>query len=193
MTEPLNHPQQLWQSQPIDNAKISAAAISRRAGKFERRIRRRNLREYVSSFVAIVMFGYFFAKDTAILSRVAYILFIAGLGWVVVQLHRKGAPRSMPAAAGGSTSLQFFRAELERQRDAVRTVWSWYLAPLVPGFVFLTLAVMLSSPSSARMVRITLADGTVAALFFFVWKLNQRAARCLQRTIDELDAAEDSQ
>ncbi|HVI78492.1 MAG TPA: hypothetical protein VM715_10085 [Candidatus Acidoferrum sp.] len=33
-------------------------------------------------------------------------------------------------------------------------------------------------------------DILVAALFFAVWKMNERAARCLQRKIDELHAAE---
>jgi len=37
-----------------------------------------------------------------------------------------------------------------------------------------------------------LLDGIVAAVFFFIWKLNQRAARSLQRLIDELHAAESS-
>ncbi len=184
-----NDPQQLWQSQPVENAKMSVDAIRRRAGRFERRIRNRNLREYVSSLVAVAMFGYFFAKDDAVLARIAYVLFIGGLVWVVVQLHRKGSVRSMPAASEASASLQFFRAELERQRDAVRNVWSWYLAPLVPGFLVLTIAAI----AAGRMLRITLTDAGVAALFFFVWKLNQRAARCLQRTIDELSMPETSQ
>jgi hypothetical protein len=35
-----------------------------------------------------------------------------------------------------------------------------------------------------------LLDACVAALFYGVWRMNARAARCLQRTIDELQAAE---
>jgi hypothetical protein len=185
-----NNPQQIWQSQPVEGIKMSAEALRQRSGKFEKMFRRRNIREYVASLLAAVGFGYFFVTTQAVLFRIAYILFIAGLGWVVFQLHRKGSSRSMPATMGTSTSLQFFRSELERQRDVVKNVWPWYLAPLVPGFVVLTVGYALARPYPVGVVSAVLLDGFIAVLFFLVWKMNQRAARCLQRTIDELYAAE---
>jgi len=193
MNELLNHPaQQIWLSQPVEGIKMSADAIRQRAGKFETRIHRRNVREYVASLAAAALFGYFCAKTHDLLFRIAYVLFIAGLGWVVVQLHRKGSARSMPAAMGTSTCLQFFRTELERQRDVVKNVWPWYLAPLVPGFVVLTVAYALVLPFPASVASAVWLDGIVAVLFFLVWQMNLRAARCLQRMIDELYAAENS-
>ena len=184
--------QQLWQFQPVEGIKMSADVIRQRAGKFERRIHWRNVREYVSSLVAAVLFAYFFATNHVVLFRVAYALFIAGLGWVVFQLHRQGSAKSMPAAMGTSTCLQFFRAELERQRDVVGNVWSWYLAPLVPGFVVLTAGSVIARPHPAGLAAAALLDAVVAVVFLLVWKMNQRAARCLQRMIDELSAAENS-
>ena len=169
---------------------MSAEAIRLRAGKFERKIAHRNTREYVSSLLAAVAFAYFFATAHGVLFRLAYVFFIAGLGWVVFQLHRKGSANTMPATMGSSTSLQFFRAELERQRDVVRNVWPWYLAPLVPGFVILTVGSVMARPFPAGLVSAAFLDAFVAAVFFGIWKINARAARCLQRTIDELKAAE---
>lgn len=189
---PNNQTQQLWQSQPVEGIKMSAEAIRSRAGKFESRIQWRNIREYVASLAAAVAFGYFFVTTHQVLFRAAYVLFIAGLGWVVVQLHRKGSARSMPAAMGTSTSVQFFRAELERQRDVVKNVWPWYLAPLVPGFVVMTAATVLARPSLAGLAAAAWLDGFVAVVFVLVWRMNVRAARCLQRMIDELHAAETS-
>lgn len=171
---------------------MSEEALRHRSGKFETRIRRRNVREYVASLLAASAFGYFFVTTHALLFRVAYILFIAGLGWVAFQLHRKASPRTMPSAMGASTSLEFFRSELERQRDAVKNVWPWYLAPLVPGFVILTAAYTRARPYPAGLASAVWLDGIVALLFFLVWKMNQRAARRLQRIIDELYAAENS-
>jgi uncharacterized membrane protein YjjB (DUF3815 family) len=192
MNNLLNNPQQIWQSQPVEGIKMSTEALRQRSGKFENKILWRNVREYVLSLIAAVGFGYFFAKTHEALFRIAYALFIAGLGWVVFQLHRKGSARSMPAALGTSTCLQCFRAELERQRDVVKNVWPWYLAPLVPGFVILTAAYMQALPFPASLAAAAWLDGIVAVLFFLVWKMNVRAARCLQRTIDELYAAENS-
>jgi len=193
MTNLLNNPQEIWQCQPVEGVKMSAEALRQRSGKFEKRIRRRNVREYVASLLAAVCFGYFLVTTHAVLFRIAYVLFIVGLGWVVYQLHRKGSARSMPAAMGTSTCLQFFRAELERQRDVVKNVWPWYLAPLVPGFVILTAAYMRALPFPAGLASAVWLDGVVAVLFFLVWKMNRRAARRLQRIIDELYAGENSQ
>ena len=171
---------------------MSAESLRQRSGKFEKMFRWRNAREYVASLLAAVGFGYFFATTRAVLFRIAYVLFIAGLGWVVFQLHRKGSSKSMPATMGTSTSLQFFRVELERQRDVVKNVWPWYLAPLVPGFVVLTVGYALARPYPVGLASAVWLDAIVAVLFFLVWKMNQRAARCLQRTIDQLYAAENS-
>jgi len=182
--------QELWQSQPVEGIKISADVIRRRAGKFERRIYWRNIREYASSLVAAIFFAYFFATTHIVLFRIAYALFIAGLAWVVFQLHRQGSAKSMPGAMGTLTCLQFFRAELERQREVVANVWSWYLAPLVPGFVAITAASVIARPYPAGLVAATVLDAFVAVVFLLVLKMNRRAVRCLQRMIDELSAAE---
>ena len=58
MNEPLNNPmQELWQTQPLEGTKMSADAIRLRAGKFERRIARRNLRETIAGVVVIAPFS----------------------------------------------------------------------------------------------------------------------------------------
>jgi len=165
---------------------MSTDVIRQRAGKFERTISRRNLREYLTSLLVVILFAYFFVKADNTLFRITWGLFIAGMIWMVVQLHRKGSARGIPAAMGASSCVEFFRAELERQRAVVRNVWPWYLAPLVPGFVAYTVAYALEFPRPLSWAGLALIDALVAALFFWIWKMNARAARCLQRMIDEL-------
>ena len=187
---PNNSTQQLWQSQPVEEIKMSADVLRQRAGKFENTIRWRNAREYVASLVALALFSYFFATAPRALLRTAFGLFIAGLLWVAIQLHRKGSARSMPVGADTLTSLRFYRAELERQRQAVNEVGSWYLAPMLPGLVMLNVARAVSAPGPVTWISLALMNVLVAAMFFWIWKLNKRAAICLQRTIDELAAGE---
>ncbi|MGO9088444.1 MAG: hypothetical protein ACLQBK_24825 [Candidatus Sulfotelmatobacter sp.] len=191
MSELENPVQKMWQDQPVEGVKMSAEMIHKRAAKFERRIVWRNVREYVASLIAAALFGYFFVTAHDVLSRITSGLFIAGLVWIVVQLHRKGSAKSMPAGVDTLTSLQLYRAELERQREVVSTVWSWYLAPLVPGFVVYTLGFAIRFPRPAAWAGLALIDAIVAAVFFGIWKLNMRAARCLERMIAELTAAEE--
>ena len=105
MTELHNHQAQLlWQSQPVEDFKMSAEAIRLRAGKFERKISRRNLRESIAAVAVIIGFSYFFARTPELPLRITWGLFIAGTIWVLVQLHRKGAPKSMPADIGRAGS-----------------------------------------------------------------------------------------
>ena len=185
-----NQAQQIWQSQPVEDPKMSADVIRKRASKFERRIRWRNIREYGASLLAVAGFAYFFATTPGVLQRITFALFIAGMVWIVVQLHRKGSARTMPQGVDTLTSLRFYRAELERQHEAVSHIWSWYLAPLVPGFVVYTVGYAISIPRPSAWAVLALIDIAIAALFVLIWKMNMRAARCLQRMIDELNAAD---
>ena len=190
MKEILDNPQQIWQSQPVEGTKMSVQAIRLRAGKFERKIARRNLRESIIAVVVIGFFGYFLATTPEILLRITWGLFIVGMIWITINLHRKGTPRTMPADMGGSSCLEFFRSELERQRDLIQNVWPWHLAPLVPGYLALNVAYIFGSHRLVLWTGLAVLNALFVASFVGVWKLNQRAARCLQRSIDDLNRAD---
>lgn len=167
---------------------MSADVIRQRAVRFERNVARRNLREYLASSIAVLLFAYFFATAPGTLLRVTWVLFIAAMIWIIVQLRRKGTPKTMPSTMGSSSCVEFFRSELERHRDLLNKVWLWYLAPMVPGYFVLNLACIFTAPRPPRWGSLVLVDVIFVAAFVGVAKMNQRAARCLQRTIDELDA-----
>ena len=190
MTEPLDSVQKIWQDQPVEGIKMPAEVIRKRASRFERKVKWRNIREYAASLVTVVLLGYFAATTHDLLSRVSFGLFIAALAWIVVQLHRKGAPKRMPSGVDTLTALRLYRSELERQRALVKSVRSWYLAPLVPGLVVYAVGQASHASTPATWIRLVFLVGFVAAAFRFVWKLNLRAAECLERMIDELNASE---
>jgi hypothetical protein len=91
---------------------------------------------------------------------------------------------------GLASGLDFFRRELERQRDLVGSVWSWYLGPLIPGWVVLMVALARINPGHLRHFGLTFAAFNLfaALVFVLIWRLNLWAARRLQRRIDELNA-----
>lgn len=190
MSEVENPVQKLWQDQPVEGITMSVEEIQRRAGKFEHRIWWRNAREYVGSLIAVGLFMYFFVSIPDVLSRVTFALFIAGMVWIVVQLHRQGSATLIPAGLDAVTSLRLYRAELERQRAAVANVWWWYLAPLVPGFVVHTIGYAVKFQRPAAWAGLALVDAIVVAMFVVIWKMNMRAARCLGKMIEELNGVE---
>jgi len=188
MTELLdNSVQKLWQSQPVEVTKMSVEELRRRAGKFERKIRWRNIREYVASLIAAGLMGYFYvsAHDTA--SRVTFALFIAAMLWIVIALHRTGAPKPTPLDQDTVTTQRFYRSELERQLHVVKQVWWWYLAPMVPGCIACTISYLMKPHHAAMWAGLAFMDGLFITSFYAVWKLNLRAARCLERMIDQLN------
>ncbi len=91
----------------------------------------------------------------------------------------------------GEALIDFHRGELTRQRDALRSVAVWYLAPFFPGVILLFLGRWFQAHASHRPVGldhlIIVLCGVIIALFWLVvWLLNQRVAERLQRRIDEL-------
>jgi hypothetical protein len=184
----------LWQSQPAEPPKIRPEVLRRKMNKFERTIFWRNMREYAASVVVIVVFGYYGLKLHGLLLRVGAGLVIAGTLEVMYELHRRGSVRTPPADLGLNTCIDFHRKSLERQRDALRTIWSWYLLPFVPGLAVFEIGSAMNQwkahPAALGHIvtNFIISGGTIAAIFLAIWKLNQWTAAKLQKRIDELTA-----
>ncbi|MCP5111057.1 MAG: hypothetical protein GY953_09500, partial [bacterium] len=114
---------------------MSVQELSNRASRFQRKIIWRNVREYLAAVVVLGFFGFNLWNTDSVIMRAGAALVIAGTLYVVVQLRRRGAAKEVPADLGWRNSIEFHRQELERQRDLLRSIWRWYLLPLVPGMV----------------------------------------------------------
>ena len=167
---------------------MSVEEIRKRSAKFEKRIMWRNLREYVAGAIAAGFLASFIVKSHDLFFQLACGLMIAGLAYMAYQLHRRTTPRRMPAELGAANSLQFHRAELERQMDFLRHIWRWYLGPLIPGLLAVSLVTVTNDHH--RLLRFTLVNSFFVLCITLVWRLNVYAARCLQTRIDELRRVE---
>ena len=98
---------------------MSLEEVRAQARKFQKRIRKRNIREYSAMVLAIVM-----AIPLAVFLRslplivVAMGLIIAGTLVIAYQFRKRMSTRSFTAYAASMSCLEFYRRELERQRDA---------------------------------------------------------------------------
>ncbi|HTS05045.1 MAG TPA: hypothetical protein VMP68_05635 [Candidatus Eisenbacteria bacterium] len=189
MTEILdNTVQELWQSQLVEMTKMSVEELRRRARKFERKIRWRNIREYAASLIVAGLMGYFYISAHDLASRVTFALFIAAMLWIVIALHRMGSVRRTPLDVDTLTTQQFYRAELGRQLAVVKNVWWWYLAPMVPGCIACTVTYVMRPHHPGPWAGLLFMNALFFVSFYAVWKLNARAARCLERMINDLNA-----
>ena len=189
----------LWKSQPPEPRKIDPEDIRRGMRRFERRITRRNLREYLAGVLVVCIFAYYTYLFPVPLARIGCALMIAGTLYVLFELHRRASAELVPAGLAQNSLVEFQKRQLERQRDALRSVWIWYLLPFVPGMCVFLIGLfdfaLRTASEAGRPVeagRLALSFGlvvaVVAAVFFAVWKLNQHATRKLESEIEELDA-----
>jgi hypothetical protein len=174
--------QNLWQSQPPESFQVALKDVRERAVKFQRRVRLRNLREYLAAVLVLIIFTWmaFTAPDP--MRRAGSILIVAGALYIVWHLYRWGASRAVTGDC-----LQFHRRELERQRDLLQNIWRWYLGPMIPGLLVIILAGLRDKGAKAHPTFVIVYMIVCSLFFYGVGRLNQRAARRLQRQIEQLD------
>ena len=181
---PADNLRSLWQNQSTEPIHMSLEEIRQKAERFQKRVRNRNLREYVAAAFVIVGFGYFMWLRPA--TRLGGGLLLAATVYVLYHLHARGSAKAVPESLALGTCLEFHRRELERQRDLLRDVWRWYLLPFVPGLLaFVAPALMRHPEQWTRALPVMLLW---PAMFYAIWRLNKRAADKLQSQIDELDS-----
>ena len=187
MTDPLSDVdlQTLWQSQALDRTAFSLEEIRVKANRLERIVARRNLREYAGAVVAVAGYGWIMWVGPSGIIRVGAGLVIVAVIFIVHQLHRRGSAMSLPADLVLRSAVEFHRAQLVRQRDLHRSVWWWYLLPLVPGMLVAQIGQAMAHPE--RMSGIIAFGVVAAAMAAGIYWLNRRAAERLQERIDRLN------
>jgi positive regulator of sigma E activity len=82
----------------------------------------------------------------------------------------------------------FYRVEVDRQVRLLRSVWRWYLGPLVPGLLWLFAAnAVVHSKSWLGLGRVLLTALVTAVVFFVVARVNRRAATELSSELIRLE------
>jgi hypothetical protein len=176
----------LWKSQPLDAETVSLDAIRGAAKGFNSVILRRNRQEEFAGYLTMLIFGVFAWVLKITTMRAGCVLIILGTLVMLYQLRKRAAIGTLPNRELASTYVDYFRAELVRQRDALRAIWLWGIVPVVPGLALLVWGMAENDPSGFPWV-------PMLALFLVpfgvvVW-MNLNVARKLQQKIDEIDAS----
>jgi hypothetical protein len=179
--------QALWQSQSSDKPEMSLEQVREKARQLERRVARRNRREYIAAVIAVFSYGWILWRVPVGAARIGAGLIIAATILICYRLHAYGSASSLRADVGIKNSLEFYRVQLERQRDLLRSVWLWFLLPFVPGFVVGLIGLARAQPS--LMSPIVVYGVLLVMLGLGLHALNRRAAARIQRALDRLKDA----
>jgi len=183
-SSPNDNLQALWQSQSSEQPVMSLEQIREKARYLERRVVRRNRREYVAAVFVAVAYGGILWRAPSAAVRIGAALILAATAVVCYRLRVYGSAASLQDNVGINNSLEFYRAQLERQRDLLRSVWIWFLLPFVPGFVVGLIGYARAQPSHQAA---TIVYSVLAMLLGIgLHLLNHRAAVRLQRVLDRL-------
>lgn len=165
---------------------LSPEMLLAHARQFQRGIWWRNARESAAC-VLVVAFNVRSAwRAEGPLQLAGYLLLITGVLFVFGFLHLRAAARPVPADASTRTLWQFHRYEVVRQRDLLRAIAWWYLAPFVPGMLVLAAARFDAARASATAIGMV----AIVGLFALIWKLNLWGAKALDGELAKVDALE---
>lgn len=181
----MGDPRNLWQCQEVEEMKFSIEELRAKAAKFQRRIWRRNLREYLAAVLVIVFFAAAYWNTHQVIPRIAFAWIIAWSVFYIWYLWRWGSATPVPANLG-IAGVGFYRNELARQRDLLRSVWKWVILPIVPALVLLDVYGFTSTGHGKLRHHVAGVLLEAVLLVVIAW-LNLRAARRLDGRIAELD------
>lgn len=180
-------PEELWQSQPEEEMNMTLATIRSTSLRFQNKIRRRNIREYVGLVVGVLMYGAFIWFMPGPLTKIGAVLTLVGMFFSVYQIYRDGSSQEVPVDSSAGDCLEFHRRELVRQRDMLRRVGPRQIGPVIPGFVLFFAGVWVSNVHNTRSAIVMAISGALAvAVFGAVYWLNVRGANKLQQELDAL-------
>lgn len=184
-------PIRAWQSQDSQTTVPKPEEVRMHADQFYRRVRRRNLIEYIACIFVVAIFSAYVVMLPVLAARVGAAMIVIGTLFVAWQLHRRASATPPPEAAGEVPLLIHQREQLARQRDALSSIAIWYLGPFAPGLLVMMFApafelgpqILLEMPAGVAATMLA-----IVAVFGGIWWLNRLVARKLGKAVDEIDA-----
>ena len=178
----------LWQSQPAISNSYSFEQLQRDALGFRRKIVRRNIQESIAAVMVALIFGFYAWELSVLTMRIGSGLVVLGSFIILYQLQQRASMRELPPESLALPYITYFREELVRQRDALRTVWLWYVGPVVPGIGVFIWGMAEPNPADFPW-QIT---SVFIVPFIVVIAMNFFAAHRIQRKIGQLDQLNES-
>jgi glucan phosphoethanolaminetransferase (alkaline phosphatase superfamily) len=181
----------LWASDAYIFTPMTPEALRYHSKKFRGKIARRNAWEYAAGTVVIAFFAAFCLLIPLTLARWGAGLIIIGTLYIMWCLHNKAHASAKTDLRMTSSVMSYHKHQLGQQRDALRSIWSWYILPLVPGTVVFLIGTSMEFTQGASMLSVFKSIFPqiifIAFVFCSVAWINQRAAKRINQEIRAID------
>lgn len=166
------------------------AYVRHRVNELDKAFRIRNALEQGACVLALVWCAVVIATSSDVWLQVGITLLLLGIVYSLVQWRRRVAAHRPQASDAASAGIVFYRRELERKRDIHRTLWRWYLLPMLPGAAVVLPWNFFGHPELKGTLIPWFALATVVVwITIFLLYERAKAAQC-QREIDALASLE---
>lgn len=183
-------PATLWKRQPLPARIPTPEEIRGRLTGLDRRTRFRNVIEYATAALTVLGAVGIAALQARLrgpdFGTLGVLLIAVGAIVIVVQLR---ARTGGPAIDGTQPSIDAYCTLLRRERDALASVWLWYIGPILPGVAIIYVDALLKVRGIGVMVAI-LAGLVTIAFFAWVIAINRRGARELDAELKAVTLAQ---
>ena len=174
----------LWEQQAREEPMIQRDDVRIRAERLDAQMRRWRVVTALLFVLVMIWEARQVWIGEELLERAGDLLTIAAFLYAAYRFrrHRLAAP---PVALGRTSCVEFYRAELVRQRDLSQDSWG-YLLPFVPGVALALFGGGFRDRPIGQLIAIAVFG---VALFAGVAWWNARTARGRQNEIDAFDAS----
>jgi hypothetical protein len=187
--------EQLWKTQPVDPAvkgEEMRKIILRKTEKFDRTIRRRNIRETVAAAMVAIFFTYIAWGQRNGIDRAGSIILVASSLWIIYYMWRRGGK---PPDPNPDQTLEGYRRALVRKYDhqirLLRNVKFWYLAPMYVGLLVVSAGLLTERVQKGSPIGLAVLYPLVYTILFAgIWWMNEvYAVRKLERMRAQVTSA----
>ena len=174
----------LWQKQAREERMMPLDEIRTKAERLDTNTRRWRVATAVLFALLLIKLALEVWIQEGMLEKAGDLLLMAALVYIAYR-YRKQRQAAPPVALGRTNCVDFYRAELVRQRDLSKDSWG-FLLPFVPGMALALLDGGLEARSTSQLIALV-ASGV--ALFLGIAWWNAHTARKLQNEIEALDGS----
>jgi hypothetical protein len=188
----MNDPRTIWQDQPREPFKMSADEMRLRAQRFQMKGRLTAAFTITTALLVCAFFGWNVARTHELIPRLGFgLISLCGI-FMAYSTYKWVWPSNLPADAPVSTSLEFYRSELERRRDYRSHIWLRTGLPFMfLGMAMIVVPALIAAFGAPRLFLNMIPFFLLLILWFILFfRGKKRGQHKLQQEIDELRAFE---
>jgi hypothetical protein len=167
---------QLWQMSECSmtvtlNNEALLNSLNKKIIRFEKSIRKRDIREITAAFIVMIINIFYFIKMPFLMAKVGAAIIILSCIFISAKLVYAKNIRQPDTQNDIKSHLEYCLQRINNQIALLESVWLWYLFPFYVGVLVFYFAFPVSALNK------TIFSVTVTVLYVIIYLINKRASK----------------